>query len=298
MNRKPERELRHIRLLLQQRRFRDALNILEPLRTKHPDDFDVVYLQGLALALSGDLAEAIDAYCHAVTLQPGHVEAHTQMGLVLAKGGDYDRALEYFEWSLHIEPTNIDALRACGGVLLQLGRDEEALATWGKLGDAVEGMIEVQFGLGQIYENKGELGKAEEYYRKVLLFQEDTIVHELVRIRLARITEGSTSANGELRMSVVMYCLSALQQFTRLERVKVHRIILEIGVAMTRGVDVNDPTRKYHLKSLPGVFTGLQLAAYLYTGFKVVEKEMNIGLDFSKEYELACELWEKEKKNG
>lgn len=296
MNERNERELRQVRLLLQQRRFRAALDILGPLRVKHPDDFDVAYMHGVSLALAGDMVAAVDAYCHAVTLQPGHVDAHNAMGLALAGNGEYDRSLEYFEWSLHLDPTNIEARRARGGVLLQLGRDEEAFNTWEKLGVAAEGMIEVVFGMAQIHENRGDLAKAGEYYRKVLLLPGDSTTHELARLGLTRIAEKTMRAAGELRMDVVMYCLLALQRFTGMERTKLHVILLEIGLAGRRGLNVNDPTRKYYLRSMPGSFTGLQLVSYLYTGFKVMGEVMDVGMDLSKEYEVALGLWEKEKK--
>lgn len=297
MNRNIERDFQRVRVLIQQKRFGDALGLVEALRTKHPDDFDVVYMQATVLALNGDLAEAVDVYCFAVTLQPGHVEAHVEMGLTLAKIGEYDRALEYFEWALHLEPTNINALRSCGGVLLQLGRDEEAFNTWKKLGDAAEGMIEVQFGLGQLHENRGELDEAQEFYRKVLVFEGDSVAHELARVRLARLTSNSVATDDDVRLEVVMQCLAALQQLSRLERVKIQAVIVEVSLALARGLAVDDPTRKYHLRSLPGTFTGLQVACLLYVGFKVLGQEMNTGLDFGKEYELAVQLWEKEKKN-
>jgi hypothetical protein len=44
---------------------------------------------------------------------------------------------------------------------------------------------------------------------------------------------------------------------------------------------------KYRLKSLPGTFSGLQLLAYMYVGFKRLEPATDIGVDFAKEYEEA-----------
>jgi hypothetical protein len=59
------------------------------------------------------------------------------------------------------------------------------------------------------------------------------------------------------------------------------------------GPDINDPTRKYRLNSLPGEFSGLQLVAYTYVGLKSLDPNQDAGIDLSREYAQAKQLFER-----
>ena len=62
-------------------------------------------------------------------------------------------------------------------------------------------------------------------------------------------------------------------------------------VDVDRGLAVNEPARKYALKSLPGrEFSGLQLVAMMYVGFKGLDGSTDVGFDLSKEYEQALAM--------
>jgi hypothetical protein len=65
---------------------------------------------------------------------------------------------------------------------------------------------------------------------------------------------------------------------------------LEIATVGMNGINVNNPTSEYRLRSLPGVFTGLQLVSYEYVAFKQFAPELDIGFDLAKEYEEALRM--------
>lgn len=52
-----------------------------------------------------------------------------------------------------------------------------------------------------------------------------------------------------------------------IERTK--QITSEIAILGMNGLDINDPTQKYTLRSLPGNFSGLELLALMYTVHRV-----------------------------
>jgi hypothetical protein len=162
------------------------------------------------------------------------------------------------------------------------------------LGGDVEQSIEVQFSLGQTYSKRGDFAKAERYYQRVLRFPGDSTLHEAARIALTSIAEATLRFAGDLRVDVVTYCLSALQRFSLMDRKKLHVVLLEIALVGRAGLDVNDPSRTYQLRSLEGSFTGLQLVSYLFTGFKVMGETMDIGMDLTKEYEVAIAIWNRD----
>jgi hypothetical protein len=58
------------------------------------------------------------------------------------------------------------------------------------------------------------------------------------------------------------------------------------------GLDINNPDKKYQLKSMPGEFTGLQLLAHMYVGLKQLEPSLNSGIDLEAEYRQALTLFQ------
>jgi hypothetical protein len=68
---------------------------------------------------------------------------------------------------------------------------------------------------------------------------------------------------------------------------EVQRIGFEIAMKGRTGLDSNDPTQKYELKSFAGQFSGLHLVCLMYAAFKSFAPETDIGFDLSKEYEAA-----------
>ena len=115
---------------------------------------------------------------------------------------------------------------------------------------------------------------------------------EEARTWLTRIAEGQR--DGKLRMDAVMHCLSALREFRKLNQQVVNSISMEISLLGLEGLDINKPDKKYTLKTLKGEFTGLQLVSYLYVAMQRVAPETDVGVDLSREYKHAVELFEGE----
>jgi tetratricopeptide (TPR) repeat protein len=100
---------------------------------------------------------------------------------------------------------------------------------------------------------------------------------------------GSTNS-----MAVVMYCLAALQLFDGKDKAYIKEVTFEIAMLGSYGLNPNDNTEKYSLKSLQDKkYTALQLLAYEYVGFQLFDPSLDIGLDFQKEYETAKGMYKK-----
>jgi len=95
------------------------------------------------------------------------------------------------------------------------------------------------------------------------------------------------------RMDVIMYCLGALEKFEKMTTSEVRQVGFEVASLGMNGIDVNNPTAKYYLRSLPGQFSGLHLLCLEYVAFKQFDPEMDIGFDLSKEYQSAQSLFQK-----
>jgi hypothetical protein len=113
--------------------------------------------------------------------------------------------------------------------------------------------------------------------------------HEVVRELLTK------QGGGTPRMDAVMYCLDALEKFDGLTPEQVQAVTLEIAMLGRQGLDTNDPTPKYRLRSLPGEFTGLHLVSLLYVGFEQINPGHDVGFDLSQEYETAQQLFSRKR---
>jgi hypothetical protein len=95
------------------------------------------------------------------------------------------------------------------------------------------------------------------------------------------------STPGVDRMDAVMYCLSALEKYAGMPADRVQKIGFEIAILGTRGLDINDPTPRYTMQSMPGKFSGLQLLCHEYVAFQQIAPGKDIGFDLSAEYSSA-----------
>lgn len=92
--------------------------------------------------------------------------------------------------------------------------------------------------------------------------------------------------------AVTMYCLSALQYFEDKNLEEIKKVGFEIAMLGQQGIDPANKEKKYRLQSIPvKEFTGLQLLAYMYAAFQVIDPFLDTGLKFKKEYEAAKELY-------
>ena len=84
--------------------------------------------------------------------------------------------------------------------------------------------------------------------------------------------------------------LAAFRLFDTLPRDKVGQAVLEIARLGETGLAINDPSRRYALKSLEGDFSGLQLLCYMHVGIKHFDPTGQTGSGLDKEYEVAKEM--------
>lgn len=87
-----------------------------------------------------------------------------------------------------------------------------------------------------------------------------------------------------------MYCLGALERFGGMAKEEVAGIGREIAILGMKGLDINDPARKYTLKSLPGSFSGLHLLSLMYVAFQKMSPGTDVGVDISREYAHAVAM--------
>jgi hypothetical protein len=98
------------------------------------------------------------------------------------------------------------------------------------------------------------------------------------------------AVEGKPRMDAVMYMQGAMDTFADLPRDQVGQIVMEIARLGQSGLAINDPDRRYTLKSLPGDYSGLHLICLMHVGFRLFDPSTDPGTGLQREYELALAM--------
>jgi hypothetical protein len=77
-----------------------------------------------------------------------------------------------------------------------------------------------------------------------------------------------------------------------LGRESLRRMLAGRAILGMRGLDINAPSQKYTLKSLPGDFSGMHLVSVMYAAFQHVASGTDVGIDLWREYAQAVDLLE------
>lgn len=282
--------------LLKHGELAEAVPLLESFLAADPDDIDTLYNLGMAQSDLGKFDDAVRHLSRLVGLEHDHVNGLVALGVAYQRKGDSEKAVEFLEGAVRLDPKNGYAHRNLGAVLVKQQRMDKAEI---HLRAAYEIMPQDQasvYGLAQCLGDSGDeakLAEADELYVEAIRLDQVPQITELAKQARSRLAQKSFrgAAIGGLRMDAVMYCLSALQEFAKLDAEEVQSATFEIALLGRSGLDTNDSTLKYTLRSLTGTFSGLQLVAMMFVGFKQIEPTLDAGFDLSREYEAAQQLF-------
>jgi tetratricopeptide (TPR) repeat protein len=278
--------------LLEQGRVGEAALLMEVLRASDPENVTLLANLGMVYSDQGFLEEAIVLLEEAVTLDPSHADGFVALGVACTRKGDLPGATEHLVHATDLQPQNPWAFRNLGAVYLKRDMPAEAL---GALTVATELSPEDErawFGLAEALQQSGDTSRADDAYQRVIALNEYGEMAEMARQARSKIATGTfRKTPGDVRMDAVMYLLSALERFQHMETAQLQKIGFEIAMLGTQGININDPESRYTIETLPGEFSGLSLVCHQYAAFKRFAPEMDIGIDLSREYEAAREMF-------
>ncbi len=274
---------------LERGRRPEGVRLLEVLRFQRPGDVAVLYNLGMALSDAGRLDEAVRHLRSALGHAPGHANARVGLGVALARRGDTKDAIWNLREALSAEPDNPWAHRNIGACLLKEGDYEVAERHLRRAAELLPSDQQAAYGLGQALLALKREPEADEQFIRAIALDDRSEIAELAREERSRLAQSSFRGRGE-RPDAVMYLLGALERFEALPPEEMRKIGLEIAILGRGGLDTNDSTQKYTLRSLPGRFSGLHLVCLMYAAFKVVAPDQDIGFDLSREYETALAM--------
>lgn len=282
--------------LLNQRAFAQAEPILRTLFFRYPDDPRVLFNLGMMLSDQGELKEACEVLSRLTRKDPDFADGWNALGVALSRVGKQEEAESALKKSLELDPENGYTLKNLGALFARTDT-KKALPHLKRAAELLPSDQASQYWYAKALVEDGNLSDADPVLKNAIALNEHSEIAELCREASTRIAHLKMRAGdaGTLRMDVVMYCLEALEKFKELGPEKTQAIAFEIALLGRSGLNINNPDSRYQLKSLPGELSGLQLVAYMYTGFKAVAPQMDAGIDFSKEYELALQMFQGEK---
>jgi tetratricopeptide (TPR) repeat protein len=278
---------------LKNKDYATGITVLEFALSREPANIDILYNLAMALSDKNELDRAIELLEQALDLDPNFAGAKIALGVALARRGEDEKALQILTEVVAVEPYNFYARKNLGACLLRLEKFSDALLHLKKATELNPSEQSAWYGLGQAYESSGDKSSADSAYKKTIALDEYSDIAELAqKRRVAIAAEAFRKKTPGLRPDAVMYCLAALQRFSKMSQEEVKKISYEIAMLGTKGLSVNNPDSKYTLKSMAGTFSGLQLVSYMYVGFKQIAPQMDVGFDLKNEYEAAKSMME------
>ncbi len=280
--------------LLQHRAIEEALPLLETM-DEMMEDADIAYNRGICLSEMGRFEECIEALERCLRIDPSYGNARVGLGVAFARLRRSKEAEQVLREALAADPHDNFAARNLAAVLANLEKYAEAVPLLRQVLATEPDDPTASLALGECLEELGPDQKSEaiEVYKRVMTRFADTPLADAAMAGLNRLANSDLHRDGtnKPRLDAVMYMQNTLERFADLSQQEVGQIVLEIARLGQSGLAVNDPGKRYHLKALPGDFSGLELVSMMHVGVLMFDPKtaMQTGLD--REYEIAVSLY-------
>jgi len=275
--------------LLNAGKIKQSLPILTTLYHKDPSDVDTLYRLGLAYSELGQFQQATVLLEKAVELAPDHAHALVGLGVAEVARGNLLIGEEWLREALKLEPSNRWALRNLGWALLKQQRFEESLIMISQCLVVAPDDIAMMIAYGDCLVELGRSNESEVHYRNAVKIGGPEHLVDLAKARLTKKSEQTLRSSGEIRPDVVHYMKDALDRFKSMDVPQIQNLALELTLLGNNGLNINDPAKKYQIKTWTGEYTGLHLISIMFAAFQQFAPDTDIGIDLSKEYQLASD---------
>lgn len=293
-----EQVFEHALNLLRAGDYRTAEPLLRALLARDPTHTDALLNLGMMLSDQRKLPEAAALLHRFVDLVPDSSHGWTALGVAQSRDGDVRGATTSLGRALEIDPQNAYALRNLGSLLVKES-PQEALSILERAARLMPEDQAAQYGYAQCLLQLGRTDEADPVLVQAIQLSPLSDIAELARTSRTSIAHQNmrSAAGGGARPDAVFYCLDGLQTFRDLGDTKTRSVLFEIAMLGRSGLDINDPAKKYSLRSLSGNFSGLHLVSLMYTGMQLIDPTADAGIDLSNEFAAAEDLFAKPEGN-
>ena len=277
--------------LLKQGELSQGEIMLSEFYKRFPEHPDILFNYGMILSDKGQLNEAIEMLSKFTEIVPKGHQGWNALAVAYIRKNEKGKALSVLQKSYQLNSDDPYTLRNLGSLLANESV-EQALPYLEKAAHLLPEDPQTQYGYGLCLKDLKRYDEADPILKRVVELSPYTELAELaktVRSEIAGINMRKETGS-QPRMDAMMYCLAALEKYKELGTQKAQTITYEIAMLGRNGLDINNPERKYTLKSLPGEFTGMQLISYMFVGLKQINPKLDPGIDLEKEYKAALNL--------
>ena len=125
---------------------------------------ELAFQQGNLLMMLGQIDSAIEAYSHAIKLDPKNADAYSNRGVAYCDKGDYDRAIEDHTTAIKLDPKNADAYSNRGATYCDRGDYDRAIEDHTTAIKLDPKNADAYYNRGVAYGEKEEIDRAIEDY--------------------------------------------------------------------------------------------------------------------------------------
>lgn len=159
--------------LLQSGNAAAAVEKYEKALKQNPEDEDIHFNLGIALAKLGKKAEAKKHYEEALRLFPGYSEVHNNLGNLLMSENKLPEAMDHFKEALKSSPGSSSAHNNLGTALAKQGKLKDAALEFAEAIRLQPEYVEAHFNLGNIYQVQGRTPEAIREFNSALHYRSD-----------------------------------------------------------------------------------------------------------------------------
>ncbi len=160
--------------LKKQSRLEEAIDQFRQAISLEPDNVQAHYLLGSTLSLAAQTYQAVEAYQRVLELVPTHAGAMLGLGHVLKTVGRQEEAIESYRNCIRHKPQNGEIYWSLANLKTYRLNDEDIHEMESRVsgGDdpnekvSEESRVNFLFALAKAYEDRGEFGRAWEYYHE------------------------------------------------------------------------------------------------------------------------------------
>jgi hypothetical protein len=143
-----------------------------------------------------------------------------------------------------------------------------------------------EYGLVDVW---GNLLDMQSYYE--LLSEREFRESQLIKNLKPSEDTKTKQVDGNINPAVVMYLIAAIKAYREMTIIQVREVAYEIALLGRNGINPDDPERNLELNSIPDKkFAGLQILAWMYAGFQLLDPSLDTGLDYRNEYITALKM--------
>lgn len=289
----------HILEMLRQGKLKEGVAFLEALSRDLPDSPEIFYNLGVAYNELKEFDLAVIRLKKATSLAPTNSRAFVALAFAyqhLGRPADSELATAR---AFELAPEDGYVRQNMGTIALSRGAVQEAISHFREARTSIPENPETAFRLAEALQLSDVPAHREEAHQlRQHIFSRWPQSPYAQRAEEADAQVANTvfrdRAGGMLRWDVISYIEGALKHFESLTLGQQKHLVFEIVQVGQTGLDINNPDSRYKLRSLPEKeFSGLQMAAYMFTGLQLVMPGVDSGLDFSAEYEAVLAMRKK-----